>query len=253
MRHGAKIAARSALRGLTAWRRRRGLLRSRDGVAAIEFAFVAPIMVAMLAGVYDLTTAFIAWRRVTAAALAIAEIATGEAASTVANTNILSQSQAVAAASAVYPYLPMLLQSSPPAFGVTISSIVMTPTVSGCTNGCTYTAHVAWSGVFEGTGQVRPCDTAQGTSGISSVSDTAKPSPTTLPVDVYSAAPLLVVDVTYTYKPMFFRFITGNVVMAQSSYLSPRTGLTTAWTQYFPSGSNDTTGLCAGYPAATVS
>ena len=158
----------------------------------------------------------------------------------------------MAAASAVYPYLPSLMQPSPPAFGVTISSIVMTPTVSGCTSDCTYTAHVAWSGVFEGTGQVRPCDTVQGTSVLNSVADTANPSPSTLPVDIYSAAPLLVVDVTYTFQPLFFTFITGNVVMAQSSYLSPRMGLTTAWVQYFP-GSNDTTGLCAGYPAATVS
>jgi Flp pilus assembly protein TadG len=219
----------------------------------MEFAFIAPVMVTMLAGLYDLTTAFIAWRRVTAAALAIGEIATGEAASGITNTNVLSQSQAVAAASAVYPYLPSLLQPSPPAFGVAISSIVMTVTVPGCTVGCTYTAHVAWSGVFEGTGQARPCDTVQGTSVLNSVSNTAGPSPADLPEDLFSPAPVLVVDVTYTYQPMFFTFITGNVVMAQSSYLSPRAGLTTAWIQYFPSGASDTTGLCAGYPAATAS
>jgi hypothetical protein len=219
----------------------------------LEFAFIAPVMVTMLAGLYDLTTAFIAWRRVTAAALAIGEIATGQAASGVTNTNVLTQTQALTAASAVYPYLPDLLRPSPPAFGVTISSIAMAATPAGCTTACTYEAHVAWSGVFEGTGQVRPCDTVQGTSIISSVSDTASPSPTVLPVDLYSSAPLLVVDVTYTYQPLFFTFITGNVVMAQSSYLSPRTGLTTAWVQYFPSGAQDTTGLCAGYPAATAS
>jgi Flp pilus assembly protein TadG len=236
-----------------AGRGRSGLLRSRDGLAAIEFALVAPVMIAMIAGLYDLTNAFIAWRRVTAAALSIDEIATGEAASAGNGNNILSQTQAAAAASAVYPYLPNLLQPSPPAFGVTLSSIVMTPTVSGCTSSCIYTAHVAWSGVFEGTGQVRPCDSVKGTSIISSVSDTANPSPTTLPVDMFSAAPLLVVDVTYTFQPFFFRFITANITMAQSSYLSPRTGLTSAWIQYFPAGSNDTTGLCAGYPAATVS
>ena len=80
---------------------------------------------------------------------------------------------------------------------------------------------------------MRPCDTVQGTLVLSSVADTATPSPSTLPDDIYSAAPLLVVDVTYTFQPLFFTFITGNVVMAQSSYLSPRMGLTTAWVQYF--------------------
>ncbi len=253
MRNGTKFDVRPARRGLLGGRGRSGLLRSRDGLAALEFALIAPILVAMVAGLYDLTTAFIAWRRVTAAAMSIAEIATGEAASAVNGANILNQTQAAAAASAVYPYLPSLSLPSPPAFGVTISSIVMTPTVSGCTSSCTYTAHVAWSGVFAGTGVVRPCDSVQGTSVISSVSDTSNPSPTTLPVDMFSAAPLLVVDVTYTFKPMFFRFITGNIAMAQTSYLSPRTGLTSAWVQYFPAGSSDPTGLCAGYPAATVS
>jgi Flp pilus assembly protein TadG len=225
-------------------------LRSREGVAALEFALIAPVMLAMLAGLYDLTTAFMAWRRVTAAALAIGKIATGEAASTSADTNTLSSTQTLAAASAVYPYLPSLLQPSPPAFGVTISSIVMTPTVAGCTTSCTYTPHVAWSGVFAGTGQVRPCDAVQGTSVISSASDTASPSSTTLPVHIYSAAPLLVVDVNYTFEPLFFQFVTSTV-MRQSAYLSPRTGTTSAWTKYSPAGAGDTTGLCAGYPAAT--
>ena len=39
---------------------------------------------------------------------------------------------------------------------------------------------------------------------ISSISDTAPRRRATLPMDMYSAAPLLVVDVTYTFQPMFF-------------------------------------------------
>ncbi len=252
MRFRVKPDARPAHRGLLVRRRRAGVLRSREGLAALEFGLILPLLVTMVTGSYDLTAAFIAWRRVSAAALAIGEIATGQAAASTTDMNILSQSQASAAASAAYAYLPTLLQASPPAFGVTLSSIVMTPTVAGCTIGCTYTAHVAWSGVFQGSGTVRPCDAVQGTSVISSASDSAAPSPTTLPADIFSAAPLLVVDISYTFQPMFFTFITGNVVMAQSSYLSPRTGINTAWTQYLPSGANDTTTLCAGYPAATA-
>jgi Flp pilus assembly protein TadG len=253
MRNWTKIDVRPARRGLSAGRGGARRFRSREGLAALEFALIAPILISMIAGLYDVTTAFIAWRRVTAAALAIGEIATGEASSTAVGINVLNQTQALAAASAVYPYLPNLLGGSPPGFGVTLSSIVMTPTPSGCTTACSYTAHVAWSGVFEGTGTVRPCDTVQGTSVISSVSDTAPPSPATLPQDMFSPAPLLVVDVTYTFQPLFFTFITGNIAMAQTSYLSPRAGLITAWVQYYPGGQGDTTGLCAGYPASTVS
>jgi len=254
MQCGAKPDAQPKLRALAAGRGRPGLFRSQDGVAALEFAMIAPILVMMVIGLYDLTTALIAWRRVTVAALSIAEIATGEAASVALYTNTLSATQASAAASAVYPYLPDLLRPSPPAFGVTISSIVMTlPSGSTCTTNCTYAAHVAWSGVFAGTGQVRPCDRVQGTSDIGWSKDTDIPSPSTLPSGTNSAAPLLVVDVTYTFRPMFFTFIAGNIAMAQSSYLPPRTGLTSAWIQYLPSGPSDQTVLCTGYPAATTS
>jgi Flp pilus assembly protein TadG len=251
MRHGAKPVARRPLRGLLARRGRPGLLRACDGLAALEFALIAPVLLTMAAGLYDLTNALIAWRRVAATALSIAEIATGVAASAVTETNALTSVQATAAASAVYAYLPNLLQTSPPAFGVTISSIAMTPTVAGCTSGCAYTPHVAWSGVYAGAGTARPCDTVQGTAVITSAGDRATPTPATLPVDVYGAAPLLVVDVTYTFRPMFFTFITANIPLAQSAYLSPRAGLASAWVQYFPSGQTDTTGLCPGYPAAT--
>ncbi len=59
MRNGTKFHVR---RGLLASRGRSGLLRSREGLAALEFALIAPLLVTMVAGLYDLTTAFIAWR-----------------------------------------------------------------------------------------------------------------------------------------------------------------------------------------------
>jgi Flp pilus assembly protein TadG len=226
-----------------------GLLRSRGGLAGLEFALLAPVLVTMLAGLYDLTLAYIAYERVNLCAQTIGQIATIQAAGSTA-TNTLSLSQATASASAAYAYLPKLLNASPPAFGVTISSVVMTPTVSGCSSGCTYTAHVAWSGIYEGAaGLKRPCDTTQGASVITQSSDTAATSPTTLPSDVYSAAPLVVVDVTYQFTPLFFKFITSSFTIVKSAYLPPRSGITNNWLQYVFAAPDSTT-LCPGYPSA---
>ncbi len=235
----------------TAGTRRRptGLLGARRGVAAIEFALIAPVLVTMLAGIYDIGNGYIATLRVSMCAQAIDQIATAEAAgSTTANT--LNLSQVTAAASAAYAYLPGLTSGSPPIFGVVISSVAMTPTISGCTSGCTYTAHVAWSGSYQGTsGTLRPCDTVRGTSVITQSTDTATPSATTLPSDVYSAASVLVVDVTYRYTPLFFSFIGSSITIRQSAYFAPRTGLQNAWIQYVYTASDSTT-LCSGYPSA---
>ncbi len=239
-----------------------GPVRSRSGVAAIEFALVAPMLVITIAGLYDLTTAFVAWKRVALAAQAIDEIATSLAA-TVKGTNQLNLDQATKSASAIYAYLPKTLAAAPPPYGVVISSIVMQPTVYTCTIGCTYLPHVAWSGVYEGSGTLRPCDVTPGvkdvtygTPSILFVPNTASQNPYTLPTDLQGVAPLLVVDVNYTYIPMFFKFITGNIVMSQSAYFSPRTGLADAWVHYYSAGPSDSTVFCgppAIYPAAATS
>ena len=241
--------ARHTCRSLTPGRLARRQ-RARGGVAAIEFALVAPLMVVSCAGLYDLTTGFLAWQRLNLATLAIAQIATAMAAgSTVTNT--LSLAQAQTASSAIYAYLPDTLSAAPSSFSVTLSSVVMLPAVPGCVSNCTYTAHVAWTGVYQGTPSPsleRPCD-ASGGSALNSVPDTASPSPGTLPADVYSVAPLLVVDVTYTFRPLFLTMFSGDVLMRRPVYFPARAGLTESWIQYSP-GASDPTVQCPGYPWA---
>jgi Flp pilus assembly protein TadG len=238
-------------RGTTgpAWPR---LLSSRAGVAAMEFALLAPVVVLMLAGLYDLTMAYIAWERVTLAAQAINQIATTIAA-TPPNSNTVTQAQATTASTAIYAYLPQLLTASPPAFSVTISSIAMEPLTAGtsCAGPTTCVAQVAWSGTYLGTDQdvngtalQRPC----GVGAVVQTSDTTTPSPGTLPEDVYSASSLLVVDVTYQFTPTFYQFLTGNITIAQSAYYPPRIGLQSAHITYIYAAPDLTT-VCSPAPA----
>jgi Flp pilus assembly protein TadG len=226
--------------------RKAGPGRSRAGIATLEFALIAPLLLTMMAGLYDVAMAFIAWQRVTMAAQAIDEIATSLAA-TATNTNTLNASQATLASSAIYAYLPALSMPSPPAFGVTLTSVVMTPTDQGCGTNCTYTAHVAWSGVFQGAGLLRPCDSVPGISALTATGDDLDPSPATLPVDTYTASPLLVADVTYTFTPLFFTFATGALTLTRTAFFSTRTGRVSDWIHYVePTGASL---RCPGYPA----
>ena len=222
-----------------------GCCAPRDGLAALEFAFIAPVMIATFTGLYDLTTGFLAWQRVNMAALAIDQIATAMAA-TPQNTNVLDLADVTTASSAIYAYLPDTLTAATSSFGVVITSVVMTPTPTGCTTACTYTANVAWSGAYQGAaGTRRACGT------LTSVPDASNITPTTLATDAFSPEPVLVVDVTYTFHPLFFNYVKSNIVMTRTAYFSPRTGLVSDWFQYyFIAGLSDPTTLCTGYPAS---
>ncbi len=105
---------------------------------------------------------------------------------------------------------------------INLSSIAFTPTVSGCTSNCTYTAKVQWS-VYPGGQGLRSCS---GT--ISAVADTAAPSFTTLPQDVYNAGTIIVADIVYNYTPLFFNGILQavgggtSIPIRRSVYLAPR-------------------------------
>ena len=257
MQRHAERVSRSALHARLARLGGIGLLRARSGIAAIEFALIAPIMIAACAGLYDLTTAFLALQRVNMAALAIDQILTFQAAAdTLTNTNILDLPEVQTATSAIYAYLPGTMTAPTSSFGVVVTSVVVTLQNTSCTSACTYVPNVAWSGLYQGAaGSLRPC----GANALTWVADTTTSSSTALPIDLQPPQanpqppqPMLVVDVYYTYTPLFFTFVTGNIIMMRSAYFPPRTGLQSDWVQYYPGGSSDNTQQCAGYPWSTV-
>lgn len=217
--------------------RRRGK-GDRRGVAALELALVAPALVVILLGLYDTTNAVIVWWQLSAASAATARIATTFAA-TPENTNVLSTTQAATASTAIYGVIPALASAPASRFGVTISSVVMAPTVAGCTSDCTYVANVAWSLALQGGAAPRPCGQ------LSAVADTAPASLTALPIDAFTASPVLVVDVTYDFVPLFTRFFPHALSFMSTAYLATRTGDDSAWVQL--TGPNAAQAQCPGY------
>lgn len=97
---------------------------------------------------------------------------------------------------------------------LTFSSVVFTPTVAGCTSGCTYTAKVAWS---YGTLDTRSCTVAP-----VAVADTAPPSLATLPQDIFTAGSVIVADVSYPYVPLVWGNFLPSITLTRSIYLQPR-------------------------------
>ncbi len=116
---------------LTARRRVLSIL-DRRGVAALEFALVAPVMVLLFWGVYDLARALIAWEETCASAQQIAQAAEKLSVTAGSSMTSLTSTQMQDAMTTIYAQMPGLdlgrgSGSMTGAFAVTLSGIAYKP------------------------------------------------------------------------------------------------------------------------------
>jgi Flp pilus assembly protein TadG len=235
----AAFALRAAPRSLTAFG------RSTKAIAAVEFAIILPIMLIVALGSVETARMLTFSRRLNLVAnttvqmLTVSPPASPPSNVTIPppNTNITSGNVAYTdlhtAQDSAMVIFPQVLQDAVQKgvswsndIQISMASIRFVPTVLTCTTSCTYQAAVVW---YSGSNH-RPC-------GINQVkaaaNDTSTPSPTTLPKDLfpssstapsalYSAGSVIVVDVDYTYKPLFTSKFFGQIRMQRSAYVAPR-------------------------------
>lgn len=195
--------------------------RDHQGVAALEFALVLPLLIVLVFGVYELSEPMILYQEVYSAAHSIPSSASSLAVQADASTS-LTYAQVQFEASAIFAEIPALragLQNG--AKSVTISSVVFEPTNSTCetaaTKLCFYKPNVVWSVAYTGgdsgmtfepklrhCGILQQTNPGQGTVGDLTSLPTLKvtwPDPALAPPD-----PILVVDVHLRYQPLLLRF-----------------------------------------------
>jgi Flp pilus assembly protein TadG len=148
----------------------RGFAGDRRALAALEFVLVAPLMVMMLAGVYDLSEAALVYGQAYDAAHAIVASASLLAVQSNGSNNLTYQ-QVQMAESLIWVDMPALragLRATAP-MSVTLSSVTFEPplTTASCTYGqvCQYDADVIWSVAYTGGDsgasfqtQIAPCN-----------------------------------------------------------------------------------------------
>lgn len=199
--------------------------KKTDGVAAIEFAAVYPLLFLLLAGAFELSREVLSARQLTTLANSAATMIASDANGSIAYTDLH-----YAFDSAMISFPRVLADSFTKKIvwsndiTISLAGIVFTPTVSGCTILCTYKANVVWTGGAAS----RKCG-----SNIQATSDSSAPTPTTLPSDLFTpvASPNLgynpppftvVVDVTYTWSPIIFSHVFGNITIKRSAYVNAR-------------------------------
>lgn len=217
------ITASSRLRVWPSWWQ--SLRLGRRGVAALEFALASPILILTLMSMYDITNAWLSWRRLTASSQSVGQIATLLAVNA-DGTNSLTPEQAWRASTAAYASMPALLTPNTQ-YSVTLSQVLFT-TQPAC-NGASCAAYVGWSKGILGAAAARPCGW------LTAVADDAAPGPSVMPQSTFQRAPILVVDMTYAFTPLFLGGVVGPIKMARSSYFPARSGNLDQSTAYLDS------------------
>jgi Flp pilus assembly protein TadG len=161
--------------------------RDRRGVSAVEFALVAPLLIALYLGCVEISDGVSADRKVTLTAAALANLSAQVTTITTADmTNILDASSAIIA-----PY----------------STSNLAITVSCLSIDADKNATVKWSATRNGTARAK---------GSPYIFDSSA-----LALDVANTQ-LILAEVTYAYTPIFGYTITGTLNLSDHMFMSPR-------------------------------
>lgn len=199
--------------------------RDADGFAATEFALALPVLLLMMLGFVELDRYAWATRQMETTATSIAQMLTqtgqGAGKGLLGATADVKPSDIEMARNSVQVLFPRVLADSARLkhkwsddIAVGISSVSFKELNPGCVGpACKYEATVAWSG---GNAR-RPCKIA-----LTEKPNTEPPSATTLPSDAFGPNSIVVVDLTYAYKPLFAEKIFSGFTLKRSAYLQPR-------------------------------
>lgn len=221
---------------------------STEAVSAIEFAVVFPVLLAVMAGAFELSREVNSARRLTTFASSAATMIASNASGSIAYTDL---HYAFDSAMITFPDVlsDSFAKKIPWSNDITISmtGVVFAPTVSGCTAQCTYKANVMWTGAAA----KRTCGSI-----LTAADDASSPTPTTLPTDLYTPVSnasgtknppsfAVVVDVIYTWTPTIFSNVFGSVTLKRSAYVAPRYSSKITYKKV--SGDDGFGAECAGY------
>ncbi len=209
-------------------------LRDQRAVSAIEFAIWAPVMCLLFLGSVDLTRYAMATGRLSDVADTIGQMLSVNDAGTVTYIDLQFYHDS---AMVIYPQVLADAAQQQMAWSndlqITLSSITFTATPSGCTTNCTYVPKLLWT---SGSNK-RSCTVA-----MTSASDSALPSSSTLPADTFGPTSLLVVDIAYTYRSFLSGALFHNMTIKRSYYTTPRYVTTVNYTTV--GGDPGTTTVC---------
>ncbi len=178
--------------------------REEKGLAAVEFAFVVPVMIIMLFGMGELSMAIFARADVTQIASTVADLVAQE--STVSGTDLSNVYNA--ANTILYPYYNGSTTAGDP--GGDKPTIRVTSVIFDTTTNSTTVGKVAWTCTQTGNASLSPA-----TRGKNSTVTFSKSLLST-------GSSVLMVEVAYNYPSVTTMVIAGSYPMSDQFYTKPR-------------------------------
>jgi Flp pilus assembly protein TadG len=173
-------------------------LRAKDGMAAVEFAFIAPVMATLLVGTIEVCNALQCKQKVTSVASSVADlVAQTKSVSSADLTNIFAAANEI-----TYPFASS-------ASGIVVSSIVS----DGAGNGT-----VAWSESQNATALAANQAVTVPT-GLMTAASCAK-----------GACSVILAQVTYAYTSPLGKIFVGTTSLSDYFYSRPRQSATVTYT-----------------------
>ena len=182
--------------------------RDRRAVAALEFVMASPVMIVLLLMGVDTGRYVVATKRIESVAATIGQMISVSQTGTVTSTDLQFYHNS---AMVIFPQVLFdARQQNIPwgsDIGITMSGLSFSPV------GSTFVPKMLWTG-----GQnPRSCTTP-----MQAAPDTAAPSSSKLPTDVFGPTSLIVVDVTFAFRPTIAPFFLQTIPIARSYYVAPR-------------------------------
>lgn len=204
---------RATDRVLAPFRRHAGRFASdSEGIAAVEFAMILPLMMLIYMGVLELSQGYQASRKTALVARSIADVVS-QASATISSTDMANFRKTA-------NWIMAPFNISPGQLRVTISSVLFTSSTTPSK------AMVDWSVSYEGSTLRRLCGAA-----LTQVASTVTPALNNMPSGLVSAgSTIIVADIAYDYKPLLaggnFQSFGGGAISAitlkQTAFMRPR-------------------------------
>ena len=201
---------------------------AQDGVSAVEFSLVLPVLIVLLLAGVQLVTYINATRKVEAIAASISEMisqAVPPSGSTEATVNALDLHFSYDSTLVLFPYIMKDSAQKGVSWwqdiSISYASVQFVQTSTKCAGNADqsacYVANVIWTSTGTAGGNYRPCLVPQ-----IAADDAASPSRIALPRSLFGPGSVIAVDVVFTFVPTFGARFLPSIKITRSVFVQPR-------------------------------